>query len=99
MYAYYSLDLNDRVSVKTVGCLIPGRHAWCRVQEKFRKVIESAKDLSWAVVVLGGAGYGIFPEAIPAHSRADMGIQGEGEETFRLLSTTWIKALCIPDPR
>jgi radical SAM superfamily enzyme YgiQ (UPF0313 family) len=49
------------------------------------RIIELAKNLSKAIVVLGGAGYSIFPEAIVAHSRADMGIQGEGEGTFRLL--------------
>lgn len=49
------------------------------------KIIELAKNLSKAIVVLGGAGYSIFPEAILAHSRADMGIQGEGEGTFGLL--------------
>jgi radical SAM superfamily enzyme YgiQ (UPF0313 family) len=49
------------------------------------RIIELAKNLSKAIVVLGGAGYSIFPEAILAHSLADMGIQGEGEDTFRLL--------------
>lgn len=49
------------------------------------RIIELAKNLSKAIVVLGGAGYSIFPEAILAHSKADMGIQGEGEGTFVLL--------------
>jgi radical SAM superfamily enzyme YgiQ (UPF0313 family) len=49
------------------------------------KVIELVKKLSGAPVVLGGAGYSIFPEAALAHTRADMGIQGEGEGPFRTL--------------
>lgn len=49
------------------------------------RIIELAKNLSKAIIVLGGAGYSIFPEAILAHSKADMGIQGEGEDTFALL--------------
>ena len=48
-------------------------------------VIEMAKRLSDAPVILGGAGYSMFPEEILTYSQADMGIQGDGEETFRLL--------------
>jgi radical SAM superfamily enzyme YgiQ (UPF0313 family) len=53
--------------------------------EEDEQVIERAKTLSGATVVLGGAGFSIFPEAILARSSADMGIQGEGEQSFRLL--------------
>ena len=48
-------------------------------------VIEQVKRVSDAPVVLGGAGYSIFPEVALERSRADMGIWGEGEEGFRLL--------------
>ncbi len=48
-------------------------------------VIGEVKRFSSAPVVLGGAGYSIFPEAILEHSRADMGIQGEGEAPLRCL--------------
>ena len=49
------------------------------------QIIERAKTLSGATVVLGGSGYSVFPEAILARSIADMGIQGEGEDSFRML--------------
>jgi radical SAM superfamily enzyme YgiQ (UPF0313 family) len=47
--------------------------------EDDRLVVEQAKLLSSAPVILGGAGYSIFPEAVLAYTGADMGIQGEGE--------------------
>jgi radical SAM superfamily enzyme YgiQ (UPF0313 family) len=53
--------------------------------EEDNQIIERAKTLSGATVVLGGAGFSIFPEAVLARSSADMGIQGEGEDAFRLL--------------
>jgi radical SAM superfamily enzyme YgiQ (UPF0313 family) len=49
------------------------------------RVIEQAKKLSDVPVVLGGAGYSMFPEALLARTGADIGVQGEGEEAFKLL--------------
>jgi len=51
------------------------------------KVIERVRGLSSAPIVLGGAGYSIFPEAVLNRSAADMGICGEGEEAFNMLLT------------
>lgn len=48
-------------------------------------IIERVKSFSSAPVILGGAGYSIFPEAILERSSADMGIWGEGEAAFTLL--------------
>jgi radical SAM superfamily enzyme YgiQ (UPF0313 family) len=48
-------------------------------------VIREVKSLSSAPIILGGAGYSIFPESALERSAADMGICGEGEEPFRLL--------------
>ena len=48
-------------------------------------IIKEVKSLSSAPVILGGAGYSIFPESVLERSCADMGICGEGEEPFRLL--------------
>jgi radical SAM superfamily enzyme YgiQ (UPF0313 family) len=53
--------------------------------DEANQVIEEVKRFSSAPVVLGGAGYSIFPEAALSHSQADMGIQGEGEEPLRQL--------------
>lgn len=57
-------------------------------REFFREandVITEVKRRSSAPVVLGGAGYSMFPEAVLSNSQADMGIQGEGEGAFPLL--------------
>lgn len=49
------------------------------------EVIAEVKRLSPAPVVMGGAGYSMFPESVLSRTLADMGIQGEGEEAFPLL--------------
>jgi radical SAM superfamily enzyme YgiQ (UPF0313 family) len=50
-----------------------------------RDIITGCRNLSSAPIVLGGAGYSIFPESALAYLAADMGIQGEGEMAFPLL--------------
>jgi radical SAM superfamily enzyme YgiQ (UPF0313 family) len=49
------------------------------------EIIERVKRFSSAPIILGGAGYSIYPEAVLERSMADMGICGEGEEALRLL--------------
>ncbi len=54
--------------------------------EKVRSVVAACRQASTAPVVLGGAGYSIFPAAVLTELGADLGICGEGEEAFpRLL--------------
>lgn len=53
--------------------------------DSVRNVVSYCKSLSSAAVVLGGAGYSIFPKTALAYLGADMGIQGEGEAAFLLL--------------
>ena len=50
-----------------------------------REVIASCRGLSDAPVILGGAGFSIFPASALRYLGADMGIQGEGEAVFPLL--------------
>ena len=50
-----------------------------------REVIATCRSLSDAPIVLGGAGYSIFPESALRYLGADLGIQGEGEVVFPLL--------------
>ena len=50
-----------------------------------RKIIQACKRLSAAPIVLGGAGFSIFPQAALEYSGADMGIQGEGEAPMLML--------------
>jgi radical SAM superfamily enzyme YgiQ (UPF0313 family) len=50
--------------------------------EKVKRVVEECRRSSAAPIVLGGAGYSIFPESALRYLGADMGIQGEGERAF-----------------
>lgn len=53
--------------------------------DEVRKLISCCRELSDRPIVLGGAGYSIFPESALNYLEADLGIQGEGEEAFPLL--------------
>ena len=53
--------------------------------ESVKGVMDSCRSLSGAPVILGGAGYSIFPQSALAFLGADMGIQGEGEKAFPVL--------------
>lgn len=50
--------------------------------EEARAVVAFCRAKTDAPVVLGGAGYSIFPERVLDYTGADMGIQGEGEAAF-----------------
>ena len=50
-----------------------------------REVVATCRSLCDAPIVVGGAGYSIFPESALRYLGADMGIQGEGETTFPAL--------------
>jgi len=47
-----------------------------------KEVVDDLRSLSHAPIVLGGAGFSIFPRSVLAYLGADMGIQGEGEAAF-----------------
>ncbi|MGD9975966.1 MAG: radical SAM protein [Desulfatirhabdiaceae bacterium] len=53
--------------------------------ENARHIVSVCKERSAAPVILGGAGYSIFPQSALAYLGADMGIQGEGETAFLAL--------------
>ena len=53
--------------------------------DRTREVVTLCRRTSKAPIVLGGAGYSIFPESALDYLKADMGIQGEGESAFPLL--------------
>jgi radical SAM superfamily enzyme YgiQ (UPF0313 family) len=53
--------------------------------DQAREVVQLCRKLSAAPIVLGGAGYSIFPQSALAYLGADMGIQGEGEAAFPML--------------
>ncbi len=50
--------------------------------QEVRDVVTDCRTRSEAPIVLGGAGYSIFPAALLEYLGADMGIQGEGEAIF-----------------
>jgi radical SAM superfamily enzyme YgiQ (UPF0313 family) len=47
-----------------------------------KEIVAACRTLSEATIVLGGAGFSIFPEGALSFLGADMGIQGEGEVIF-----------------
>jgi radical SAM superfamily enzyme YgiQ (UPF0313 family) len=47
-----------------------------------KAMIDGCRKITEAPVILGGAGYSIFPEATLDYLGADMGIKGEGEIAF-----------------
>ena len=54
--------------------------------QQVKEVVASCRRYSEAPIVLGGAGYSMYPESALEYLGADMGIQGEGEIAFpRLL--------------
>ena len=53
--------------------------------DKVREVISDCRRLSDVPIVLGGAGYSMFPVSSLTYLGADMGIQGEGEAAFPTL--------------
>jgi radical SAM superfamily enzyme YgiQ (UPF0313 family) len=50
--------------------------------ENVRPLIEWCRAASSAPIILGGAGYSIFPDEALEYLGADMGVHGEGETTF-----------------
>ncbi|MFO8113199.1 MAG: radical SAM protein [Desulfosalsimonadaceae bacterium] len=64
-----------------------------------KELVEDCRKMSDAPVILGGAGYSIFPQSTLEYTGADFGLQGEGEEMFPLLLeflNAGRKPLCIP---
>ncbi len=53
--------------------------------DQVKEVAALCRTRSPAPIVLGGAGYSIFPQSALAYVAADMGIQGEGETAFLVL--------------
>ena len=53
--------------------------------EPVKRVVEACRRMVEVPIVLGGAGYSIFPVSALKYTGADMGIRGEGERAFILL--------------
>jgi len=50
--------------------------------DSVKAIVSTCRQSSEAKIVLGGAGYSIFPRHALTYLAADMGIQGEGEQSF-----------------
>lgn len=74
--------------------------------EEIKNIVTICRSLTSAPIILGGAGYSIYPASLLEYLGADMGIQGEGETAFpSLLSRladhrdlAGIPGLCLPRP-
>ena len=72
--------------------------------EPVKEVVAQCRKLSHATIILGGAGFSIFPQATLEFLGADIGIQGEGENSFLTLlerlrdkkDPSEIPGLCLP---
>ena len=53
--------------------------------EPVRAVVGCCRTHTQVPIVLGGAGYSIFPQAVLDYTGADMGIQGDGEAAAVML--------------
>jgi radical SAM superfamily enzyme YgiQ (UPF0313 family) len=53
--------------------------------EQVKPVVEACRACTRAAIVLGGAGYSIFPEEALAYLGADLGVIGDGEAAFPAL--------------
>ena len=53
--------------------------------DQAKEVVRLCRESSASPIVIGGAGYSIFPESALEYLGADMGIQGEGEAAFPML--------------
>lgn len=52
---------------------------------RVKQVVRECRNAADVPIVLGGAGYSIFPEGVLDYLEVDMGIQGEGEIAFPIL--------------
>jgi radical SAM superfamily enzyme YgiQ (UPF0313 family) len=53
--------------------------------DQVRPVVEACRARTTAPIVLGGAGFSIFPESALAYLGADFGVRGDGEAAFPAL--------------
>ena len=50
--------------------------------ESAHDIVVGCRSITRVPIIIGGAGYSIYPESILKYLQADMGIQGEGEISF-----------------
>ncbi|MFP4349378.1 MAG: B12-binding domain-containing radical SAM protein [Desulfococcaceae bacterium] len=65
--------------------------------DSVKPVIEAIRSLTDVPILLGGAGYSIFPQSALAYLGADLGIRGEGEQILPLLLNRLEKKAPVED--
>jgi radical SAM superfamily enzyme YgiQ (UPF0313 family) len=65
--------------------------------QEVKDVVAACRSHSRALIILGGAGYSIFPESVLSYLGADAGIQGEGETIFPALLEKLQKGLRLSE--
>lgn len=75
---------------EAIGISVRNIDDQCMLSPRFllgpvRDIVTSCRNLSSASIILGGAGYSIYPQSSLAWLGADMGIEGEGESVFPML--------------
>ena len=80
----------DDVTPEIIGISIRNIDDQASVSPRFllepaRAVVAFCRSRTQAPIVLGGAGYSIFPQAVLDYTGADMGIQGDGEAAAVML--------------
>ncbi|MEJ2657495.1 MAG: cobalamin-dependent protein, partial [Desulfobacterales bacterium] len=91
------------ISVRNIDDQVMGNSNF--LLDPVRAVVNECRKLSDASIVLGGAGYSIFPRSALDYLKADMGIQGEGEKSFVMLleriehqaDISEIPGVCLPE--
>ncbi len=72
---------------EVIGVSVRNIDDQCRREPRFllaevRPVVAACREVSLAPIVLGGAGFSIFPLAVLRYLDADFGVCGEGEHAF-----------------
>ncbi len=83
-------DVIEAFGPEAIGISVRNIDDQCMETSRFlldpvRDLIANCRKVSQAHLVLGGAGYSIYPESALEYLGADMGIQGEGEVAFTVL--------------
>ncbi|MBP1634098.1 MAG: radical domain iron-sulfur cluster-binding oxidoreductase with cobalamin-binding-like domain [Acidobacteria bacterium] len=85
-----------------IGISIRNIDDQCRDHPRFllgpaRTLVQECRGLTCSPVVVGGAGYSIFPRAALSFLGADYGVAGDGEEVFPALLESLASGAAVPD--
>jgi len=80
-------DVISEFQPEIIGISVRNIDDQCMEKTKFlldsvKDVVSDCRNLTDAPIIIGGAGYSIFPKSALEYLGADMGIQGEGESAF-----------------